>query len=215
MTTLYSSRHMDTTGVNAQVAMAGDLMQLVYISRISWWGLLNPKTLANIKRVATINNAQHGITGILCYGNGYFLQCIEGQQAEVLALKDKLRLTDKRHKQVHIHQFIPIDSRHFQGWSMRLLYLERWLLSQDYKSELATLNKFIPFKPFDWNQQQWEEFLNVITNIDKLPQPKPMQANLNAIGKWLSAIAAPHQAFLIVQSTLLLCVIVSVLFLLY
>lgn len=214
MTTLYPAHPIDSMAP-AQTATDDSLMQLVYISRISWWWLLNPKTLANIKRVATVNNAQHGITGILCYGNGCFLQCIEGQKEEVLALKDNLCRTDKRHKQVQIHQFTPIDSRYFQGWSMRLLYLERWLLSKDYKSELATLNKFLPFKPFDWNQQQWEEFLNVITNIDKLPQPKPMQANFNAIGKWLSAIAAPHQAFLVVQSTLLLCVIVSVIFLFY
>ena len=214
MTTLYPAHPINSMNP-VQTATDDSLMQLVYISRISWWGLLNPKTLANIKRVATVNNAQHGITGILCYGNGCFLQCIEGQKEEVLALKDNLCRTDKRHKQVQIHQFTPIDSRHFQGWSMRLLYLERWLLSKDYKSELATLNKFMPFKPFDWNQQQWEEFLNVITNIDKLPQPKPMQANFNAIGKWLSAIAAPHQAFLVVQSTLLLCVIVSVIFLFY
>jgi len=27
-----------------------------------------------------------GITGVLCYGSGHFLQCIEGEKAHVLAL---------------------------------------------------------------------------------------------------------------------------------
>lgn len=214
MTTFYLTQPMDITR-RAQTATDEHLMQLVYISRISWRGVLNPKTLANIKRVASVNNAQHGITGILCYGNGCFYQCLEGQQQEILALKDNLCCIDKRHKQVQIHQFSVINNRHFQGWSMGLLPLKYWLLSKKYKSDLTTLNKFIPFKPFDWQQYQWEEFLTTVTNIDKLPQPKSIQTKFKEVGKRLSAMAAPHQAFILVQSTLLLFTLVVMLFLLY
>lgn len=190
-------------------------MQLVYCSRMSWTGKLNPKTLANIEQVATANNSKHGITGILCYGNGCFFQCIEGKKSELMALKNNICFKDPRHKSIKIHQFVAIERRHYKNWTMRSLFLEHWLMSQEHKDRLVPLARFIPFKPFSWSPEDWREFLKIIETFDQMPSAPTFTMSFNAIGKWLSAIVAPHQAFLAVQSVLLIGIIMSVALFLY
>ena len=190
------------------------LMQLTYISRISWAGKLNPRTLADIQQLATANNYQHGITGILCYGNGCFFQCIEGNKSELSVLKDNICIRDRRHKDVRIHHFTAIEQRHYQGWTMQSLFLEHWLMSKADQKRLTPLARFIPFKPFSWSTEDWNEFMSIIETFDQEPQQSLAAIRFNAIGRWLSAIAAPHQAFLLVQSVLLIAIIVSLLLLL-
>lgn len=184
------------------------LMQLTYISKISWAGKLNPRTLADIQQLATANNYQHGITGILCYGNGCFFQCIEGDKSELSVLKDNICIRDHRHKDVRVHHFTPIEQCHYQGWTMHCLFLEHGLMSKAHKKRLTALAKFIPFS---WSTEDWHEFMSIIETLGQEPQQSLAAIRFNAIGRWLSAIAAPHQAFLLVQSILLIAIIVSLL----
>ncbi|BBI66735.1 hypothetical protein PKHYL_09260 [Psychrobacter sp. KH172YL61] len=64
-----------------------DLCQLVYISRITSTGLSSPSTLNDISETSVERNQIDNITGILCYGNGYFLQCVEGSEQALTNLK--------------------------------------------------------------------------------------------------------------------------------
>ena len=63
------------------------------------------------------HNVSNGITGILCYGGGIFLQVIEGGRAQVNELYNSL-VQDKRHKEVVLLHYEEITQRRFSGWTM-------------------------------------------------------------------------------------------------
>jgi hypothetical protein len=58
-----------------------------------------------------------GITGILCYGGGIFLQAIEGGRGAVSDLYGHIQ-RDQRHKVVVLLHYEDISERRFSGWSM-------------------------------------------------------------------------------------------------
>ena len=63
------------------------------------------------------HNAVSGITGILCYGAGIFLQAIEGGRLQVSDLFGHIQ-RDPRHKDVALLHYEEIFERRFGGWSM-------------------------------------------------------------------------------------------------
>lgn len=62
-------------------------------------------------------NPTCGITGILCYGGGIFLQAIEGGRSPVSELYGHIQ-QDKRHKDVILLHYEEISERRFGGWTM-------------------------------------------------------------------------------------------------
>jgi hypothetical protein len=62
-------------------------------------------------------NPTSGITGILCYGGGIFLQAIEGGRSPVSELYGHIQ-HDKRHKDVVLLHYEEISERRFGGWTM-------------------------------------------------------------------------------------------------
>lgn len=62
-------------------------------------------------------NPSCGITGILCYGGGIFLQAIEGGRTAVSELYGHIQ-KDPRHKDVVLLHYEEITERRFGGWSM-------------------------------------------------------------------------------------------------
>ena len=62
-------------------------------------------------------NPTCGITGILCYGGGIFLQAIEGGRMAVSELYGHIQ-RDPRHKDVALLHYEEISERRFGGWTM-------------------------------------------------------------------------------------------------
>ena len=62
-------------------------------------------------------NPTCGITGILCYGGGIFLQAIEGGRMPVSELYGHIQ-RDPRHKDVALLHYEEISERRFGGWTM-------------------------------------------------------------------------------------------------
>ncbi len=62
-------------------------------------------------------NPTCGITGILCYGGGIFLQAIEGGRMAVSDLYGHIQ-RDVRHKDVVLLHYEEISERRFGGWTM-------------------------------------------------------------------------------------------------
>jgi hypothetical protein len=62
-------------------------------------------------------NPISGITGILCYGGGIFLQAIEGGRNAVSDLYGHIQ-KDTRHKDVVLLHYEEISERRFGGWTM-------------------------------------------------------------------------------------------------
>lgn len=182
------------------------LIQLVYVSSLTLGSRLNTSIFEEVERHARDYNQQHGITGILCYGNGQFLQCIEGEKAHVFALKKRI-FADNRHKNVETLLLQTIDHRSFTDWRMRLLFLERWLWSPATKKQAAQLSPYLPFFPHDWSPERTERFLQIIKTFDNPPHIQAAGITYNALGNMFRHIAAPHQAFLIVQGFLSLLLV--------
>ena len=70
------------------------------------------------------HNPLCGITGILCYGGGIFLQAIEGGRMPVSALYGHIQ-KDPRHKDVALLHYEEITERRFGGWTMGQVNLSR------------------------------------------------------------------------------------------
>ena len=205
--------HTSNTASNIEHMADDTLIQLVYISSLSLIGRLNPYIFEHVESHAKAYNQQHGITGILCYGNGCFLQCIEGEKQKVMALQQRIA-ADKRHKDFTILLLQKIERRSFSDWRMRLLFLERWLWSPATKRQAEQLSPFLPFAPSDWRVEHTEQFLQVIKEFDSPPHIQAAGITYNALGNMMRHIAAPHQAFLLVQGFLGVLLIIALVMLL-
>ena len=90
------------------------LVRLLYVSRAVD---TSPAAIEAILTQSRQHNPATGITGVLCYGGGIFLQAIEGGRSAVSHLYNSIQ-RDKRHKDVELLHFEEIEERRFSGWSM-------------------------------------------------------------------------------------------------
>jgi hypothetical protein len=67
-------------------------------------------------------NRIHQITGVLCQGDGFFLQVLEGERGIVNQLYARI-VRDSRHKDVELVKFEEITQRKYSQWSMALIDL--------------------------------------------------------------------------------------------
>jgi hypothetical protein len=90
------------------------LVRLLYASRAVD---TDPGAIDGILAQSRQYNPTCGITGILCYGGGIFLQAIEGGRMAVSELYGHIQ-RDARHKDVVLLHYEEISERRFGGWTM-------------------------------------------------------------------------------------------------
>jgi hypothetical protein len=90
------------------------MVRLLYCSRAVD---TSPEAIESILQKAREHNPVSGITGILCYGGGIFLQAIEGGRMPVSELYGHIQ-GDARHKDVALLHYEEISERRFSGWTM-------------------------------------------------------------------------------------------------
>ena len=90
------------------------LVRLLYASRAID---TSPAAIDAILSQSRQFNPSGGITGILCYGGGIFLQAIEGGRSAISELYGHIQ-RDARHKDVELLQYEEISERRFAGWTM-------------------------------------------------------------------------------------------------
>ncbi len=73
--------------------------------------------LADLLEKARVNNRALGVTGVLLYHNGSFLQVLEGPESVVDGLFQKIA-KDPRHTRMMTIKRGPISQRAFSEWSM-------------------------------------------------------------------------------------------------
>jgi hypothetical protein len=95
-------------------------VRLLYVSRSN--GPQTTTVTRSILEQAKTHNAAQGITGVLCQGQGFFLQVLEGPRSAVNALYRRI-VADMRHKDVEMLVFEDIHERRFERWSMALIKL--------------------------------------------------------------------------------------------
>lgn len=135
------------------------LVQLVYISRsklpeMGRSDIIAPQ-VAQILSKSRRNNRARQIVGALYYGNGFFYQCLEGEEKVLLALYETLK-TDQRHTDLLIVSFRPIDRKSFGEWEMKYVPAEK-----DINRMLSGfgMSKFDPYRFDDQMNKQMLQLL--------------------------------------------------------
>jgi hypothetical protein len=81
---------------------------------------LGADDLEAIHRTARDLNALDGVTGLLIFNGTHFLQIIEGAEAAIDDLLERLR-RDRRHSGLEVRDKREIEHRSFPDWSMELV----------------------------------------------------------------------------------------------
>lgn len=111
------------------------MFTLVYVS--SAVTPFSQSELATLLEKSRANNASLGITGMLLYKDGNFMQVLEGEEEQVMALNAKI-IRDSRHRGVMILLKEHQPHRTFADWSMAF----RDLGADDVK-RLPGFNEFL------------------------------------------------------------------------
>ena len=116
------------------------LVRLMYASRAA--DSVDHEALLAILRKSKAENSANGITGVLCFSGGIFLQLLEGGRQQVNTLYNRIA-ADKRHLDVVLLSYEEIGERRFAGWSMGQVNLSRLNPSLLLKySETAVLDPY-------------------------------------------------------------------------
>jgi hypothetical protein len=91
------------------------LFSLVYVSAAVTW--FSPPDLRALLVDARAANERAGITGMLLYKDGNFMQALEGEEAAVMALHRSIR-ADRRHQGMLTLTSGPVSEREFAQWNM-------------------------------------------------------------------------------------------------
>lgn len=91
------------------------MFQLVYVSAAR--ELFSPADLAALLAKARANNSRLGVTGMLVYHDGNFMQVLEGEREVVRSLAARIEL-DPRHRNFIALRQREVTEREFGEWSM-------------------------------------------------------------------------------------------------
>ncbi|WP_460019683.1 BLUF domain-containing protein [Magnetospira thiophila] len=115
---------------------------------------LGQTDLQSILEKSRLNNQKNGLTGLLVYADGLFIQILEGESHRVDTTLRAI-IQDYRHWNIHVLLNESIEKRSFPDWTMGfvqedihhlrdLLALEGTFDSQALNSRLTMMNDFPP-----------------------------------------------------------------------
>ena len=111
------------------------LIRMIYVSSATT--ALTTAELKNILSVAQRNNQKLGITGMLLFAEGNFIQVLEGEAEDVHSLYQKIE-QDPRHTGAIVIDEEPTASRAFSQWSMGFRHI-----SKEDKAGLVGFSDFL------------------------------------------------------------------------
>jgi Sensors of blue-light using FAD len=93
------------------------LYNVVYCSHAT--ALMSDRELQNIIATSQANNAKNGITGLLVFGGGMFLQSLEGPRAAVEKLMRELYCDPRHDGVIRLQSLEDLRERLYPAWSMQ------------------------------------------------------------------------------------------------
>jgi hypothetical protein len=105
----------DKFNMSADSGDAEDLTHLIYSSSAA--ERFDQRALKGMLEICRRNNEPRGITGLLLYRDGQFLQYLEGTRAAVAATYAHIKL-DRRHSSARIVRAGALEGRVFPQWLM-------------------------------------------------------------------------------------------------
>lgn len=121
---------------------SGSLFRVVYMSTAV--GVLRAEELDRIYLRAKSANAGAGITGLLLFYEGVFLQALEGPMAGVTSLMERIR-RDKRHAGLTVLESGAIADRAFASSAMHFIAARN--LSAGEKQAFSELRQAVSIRP--------------------------------------------------------------------
>jgi len=107
-----------------------DLCTLVYVSTAT--RLMRDEELQAMLKKAVARNHINGLTGVLLYDEGNFMQCLEGSRSAVLETYGRIQ-ANPAHRGLTELLLEPIAARSFEGWDMDFVHSSQ--------SEMQTLSQ--------------------------------------------------------------------------
>jgi hypothetical protein len=117
------------------------LVRLIYTSRTSSY--FGPEDIEDILEKARVNNRKNNVTGLLCFNNKFFLQCLEGSRESVNSTYHHI-LNDKRHSDIIMLNYSEIAEREFEQWSMG--YMPQSSLTDSINLKYSGTPNFDPYE---------------------------------------------------------------------
>ncbi|SBS35609.1 Blue light-and temperature-regulated antirepressor YcgF [Marinomonas aquimarina] len=114
-------------------------VRLIYASRAT--AAFQPSSIQSILQAARRNNSQNGVTGVLCFNQLGFLQCLEGKRSDVNRTFERI-LRDPRHDHAEIICYRYTDQREFENWNMG--YLQNNQVMRDLLMRNTGSTEFLP-----------------------------------------------------------------------
>ena len=109
------------------------------------------------------SNNKRGITGMLLYQNGTFMQILEGEKQVVLDLYDKI-LKDDRHTGIHTVLTGDIGARNFEDWSMGFFNMDK---AGEFPQYSDYINENLALRSFEPGSQDAYEFMMMFSNLNE------------------------------------------------
>lgn len=113
-------------------------VRTLYVSRA-----VGPQTTtvtASILATAQAHNRAHGIRGVLCQGQGLYIQVLEGERRVVNQLYSRI-LADRRHRDIEMLYLEEITGPRYPHWSMAHV-----MLHDDHPLLRSRAASFDPFQ---------------------------------------------------------------------
>lgn len=125
------------------------MIQVTYVSRAS--EPFSGEQLLDLLLQCRANNAEQGITGMLLYGNGTFLQTIEGDEAVINPLLEQI-LHDGRHDDIRLLSRRSVEHRQYADWNMGFAQITDEALAdveglKDFAAEDFTFDYLVGHEP--------------------------------------------------------------------
>lgn len=146
-----------------------DLIQLVYASRSNIEASTNPTgvepAVGRILQQSRRNNQPKEIGGVLCYGDGNFFQCLEGEREVVEDLYEKLH-EDDRHRDVTLLKKRAVSERRFKLWAMKYLSVDEQVRGELKKAGMKE------FDPYRFDEERIDRMLRILhksTEVQRTP----------------------------------------------
>ena len=93
----------------------GDLSAIVYVSTAT--RLFGPAELEDLLRRSRARNIREGLTGLLLFADGSFMQHIEGPRDRLQSVWSSIRMDPMHHGIIELVNE-PVEEREFANWAM-------------------------------------------------------------------------------------------------
>lgn len=155
----------------------GQLYQLIYASKTKQGTSM--ESYLEILQKSRRNNLRNGITGMLAFGDGCFLQILEGDRRKVWSTFQRI-YNDPRHREVEMIDFAETSQRMFGEWSMQSVAIRQKLLRMLEFDDL--------FRPHRWTANKCILFAIRYSLLSSLSSNKAVDGSFDTLSEKVAAV---------------------------